>query len=316
MGLGAHTSASVGYSDNAPTVAVPSGAVAGDLFILVIQLGRDDVGNITWPAGFVEVASSARDSAVTITGMFAAIKVANGTESGNFVAATSFYQGWKAACAVISGFSAPEDDSSASATYGYSATATHTGEPVSTSQGGCGIVWMAATISTGGTPCVPSVTTPSGFSAPILVDFELGNSIALAFGIQASAGSASYSGQVDFGEVADGRVAYLITLALPPVDAPPEGAILEANVLGSATVTADLYAPGPVSGLAAQVLGSATVTAALTTAITLQASVLGRASVRAKLDGTGSTSIFLQSTAVQPLATGPWIPSPWFSSST
>lgn len=312
--VGTPTSASVGYSDNAPTVAVPAGAADGDLYVMVVRLASASV-TIDWPDGFDEVSTHAVETS-TVTSMRAAIKVATGSETGSFEAIASGYQSWQAACGVVTGFGGAEVDSSSFADYAYSAEVILTGGEITTSQANSGILWLAATGSTGGAACTPTVTPPAEIGDLLTIDFTNGGSITFGLGVQASAGSASYSGSVDFDEVADGRSGYLITLALPPVDAPPEGAILEANVLGSATVTADLYAPGPVSGLAAQVLGSATVTAALTTAITLQASVLGRASVRAKLDGTGSTSIFLQSTAVQPLATGPWIPSPWFSSST
>lgn len=314
MAVGATTGAYVNYSSNAPTVAVPAGAVAGDLYILAIlyQSGT----TITWPSGFTEVAASAVGGA---SGPIfrVAVKTAIGSESGNFVAAMGGWQKWSAICGVVTGFLAPEEDSSGAANNsGQMSSVALNGIEITTIGAGRQIIWFGATIGWGFVAGAATVTPPSGLSIDRADDTGTGLTMTMASGVKSSAGAATYSGTADFGAVTGSRSGLAITIALTPTSSPPAGAVLEANIQASATVTADLTTSAPFTSLAANAQASATVTADLTTGIALAANITARATVRAKLDGTGSTSIFLQSTAVQPLATGPWIPSPWFSSST
>lgn len=313
MAVGATTGAHVGYSDNAPTVAVPAGAVAGDLYVLAILYQSGNT--ITWPSGFTEVSSSA----VLVDGPIfrVALRTAAGSESGNFVASLSGWQKWSAICGVVSGFSATEDDSSGAANYNaYAPSVALNGVEITTTGAGRQIIWFGSTVDWGLSTGAATITLPSGLSIDREDDDGAGLVMVMASGVKSSAGAATYSGTADFGAVNGSRSGLVITLALTPTSSPPAGAVLEASIQSSATVTADLTTSAPFTSLAANAQASATVTADLTTGIALAANITARATVRAKLDGTGSTSIFLQSTAVQPLATGPWIPSPWFSSST
>lgn len=281
MGVGTTTSASVNYSDNAPTVAVPSGAVAGNLYVLAVEYMSS--ATITWPSGFTEVGASAYDSNIGAR-LRVAIRTATGTESGSFVCSLSSYSNWVATCTVVSGYSAPAEAVSANNTYAYTNSAAMTGASVTTTGANRMILWVGATGSAG-TASTVTYTAPTGLTKNATVDNGIGITMSVAYGVQASAGAATYSGTASFGATSDSRAGTIITLALAPSGG---AAALASSVTATSTATASLTVGAK---LAASVAALATVTAALTVGAKLSSSPVAVSTASASLQvGVGFAS--------------------------
>lgn len=312
MGVGLVTSALVTYSDNAPTVAVPGGAVAGDFFLLGIQCPPSVT--LTWPIGFTEATDFSEE--VNLGTLFrTALKSASGSESGDFVASMSGYGGWMAICAVVHGFNSTVGDGSGQSSYGYATSVSMTGGSVTTAGDGHLVVWVATTGAGGGQACTASVTQPSGMTLHDLQDAGNGSSICLASMVQATAGAATYSGSADFGAVSDSRDSNVITLTFAPASTPSPIALV-ANAVITTAATAVLTTGTPGASMAASAVIDTSATAVLTTGIRLVAHAAVTTRAHAKLLGSASPSPFVQSAFSPPIKPGPWSPTgPWFSSS-
>ena len=211
MAIGSITSAHVTYNDNAPTVAVPSGAVEGNVYALFWS-NLSHGATLTWPDGFTEVSDLAHEASFGVD-MRCALRAATGSESGSFTGSTTSWQHWRTVCAVITGVSATPDDAGGNGTYAYASSASLTGASITTTGADRVILWAAATLS-GGSAATPTLTPPAGLTTDTVIDFGNGSTIALADGTQASAGSATYSGSMGFGGVDDSRSGLILTIAL------------------------------------------------------------------------------------------------------
>ena len=194
--FGSITTAYVTYSDNAPSVAVPSGAAAGDVFIWVVQKGNGQT--ITPPAGFSALDTAGETSIGS--GIYTFAKTADGTESGNFTGSSSAYSSWVCICWVITGVSSTIVSHNANDTYaGYVATIPCSTGSLSSSSGDfIAGVFFATDV---GTTSTLSFTPPSGFTteniggSPIL---DLGNSRGVALAYKTSTGeTATYTADIN-----------------------------------------------------------------------------------------------------------------------
>lgn len=208
--VGAVTSALSSVSDQSPTVAVPAGASAGDLFLLIWH--RINAGSTcTWPSGFTEV-STAEDSNLGI-GMRVAIKTAVGNETGSFYGSTSGWQPWRAVCAVLKGVQPTLDASSALGGYAYSSVAPMNGAPITTTGPNRNILWIGSTWAASMAAETASVTPPSGTTQQYIADWNNGGIIVIATALQGAQGAQTYSGSAQFAS-ADSRSGLVSTLAL------------------------------------------------------------------------------------------------------
>lgn len=252
MAIGSITNAHVTYGDNAPTVAVPSGAVAGNVYAL-FWLNITHGATLTWPDGFTEVSDLAYE-ANSGADLRCALRVATGSESGSFTGSTTSWQSWRTICAVITGVSATPDDASGNGTYAYTSSASLTGASITTTGADRVILWAAATLL-GGSAATPTLTPPAGLTTDTVVDFGNGATIALADGTQASAGSATYSGSMGFGGVADSRSGLTLTIAL----AQSGGGGITGSLSGTlSSLTGSAAATLPITGAMAVTLGAIT----------------------------------------------------------
>ena len=194
--FGSITTAYVTYSDNAPSVAVPSGAAAGDVFIWVVQKGNGQT--ITPPSGFSALDTAGETSIGS--GIYTFAKTADGTESGNFTGLSSAYSSWFCICWVQTGVSSTMVSHNADDTYaGYvSVIPCSTGSLSSSSGDFIAGVFFATDV---GTTSTLSFTPPSGFTTeniggvPIL---DLGNSRGVALAYKTSPGeTAAYTADIN-----------------------------------------------------------------------------------------------------------------------
>lgn len=208
--IGSITANRTTVNDNAPTVAVPSGASVGDLFVLVWHF----IGSatVTWPAGFTDVGVTAYDANVSQYSK-AAIRVCDGSETGSFTGSTPQYERWETRCIVVKGASATPDAKSANATYQYSSTADFSGASITTTGASRTILFIAGTEAGGTATATGTAVPPSGFTTDESVDRGNGTFTMIAHGAQASAGAATYVGSATFGAVADSRGSAIIVLA-------------------------------------------------------------------------------------------------------
>ncbi len=208
--IGNITAAYSAVSDNAPTVAVPSGAVAGDIFVLVWDI--IGTGSVTWPSGFTEVSVYGNEANVHgVTRI--AIRTATGSESGSFSGTLSNYTAWEGRCIVVKGVNATPDANTVKNNYAYSTSSSLTGNAITTTGAGRFILWVGAGSSGGKLAATASITPPSGISIDSTVDRGNGEFITIGHGTQASAGTATYSGTASFGAVNDSRGNNTFTLA-------------------------------------------------------------------------------------------------------
>lgn len=208
--IGSITTNNSTVNDNAPSVAVPSGASAGDLYVLFWCNLLS--GTVTWPAGFTDIGVVANETNV-LGYMRAAVRTATGSESGSFTGSTANYQKWEARCVVVHGAQATPDVVSANSTYQYGSSSNLDGASITTTGAGRTILWAASAGSGSGAACTATVTPPSGLSTDSFTDRGNGATVAIAHGTQASAGAATYSGSASFGGVADSRGADILVLA-------------------------------------------------------------------------------------------------------
>ncbi len=310
MGVVSHRGNYVTYSDNAPSVDVPPGV--GTAYVLGIQC-LSSLG-VTWPDGFNEVPVFSEEVNLGME-LRAAIRVATGTESGTFDALLSGYSGWIAACALLDGVSTSLEDWSAKPTYVYSNTVPLTGDVITTTGPDRLILYLASGGTGSGAAGTAVVTPPAGLTVDRLVDRGNGSFIALASGVQATAGDATYTGSVDFGLGADSMGSNTITLVLTQVSA-PASVNLSANAVMTTSATAKLTTSATSGELAAHAVANTSATAKLTIGNRLVARAAVTTRARSRMVGTSNPSPFVQSAFSDPMPrSGPWMPTgPWFSS--
>lgn len=231
-------------NDNAPKVAVPAGASVGQLYCLVWSyLSSSSVP--AWPEGFTEVLAVQENTVLGYTRV--ALRVCDGTESGFFLGSTSSYQQWEARCFIIGGVQASPEDAKGFASYAYTSTAAATGASVTSGGAGRCALWIASSTSGGRTAATASVTPPAGFSPVSSIDRGDGTVLIIADST-IGAGSAAFSGSIDFGGVADSRGVTVSTLVFAPAGPQITGQPTDqiANAGASATFTAS--ASGATSG--------------------------------------------------------------------
>jgi hypothetical protein len=194
--FGSITSAYVTYSDNAPSVSVPSGAAAGDVFIWVVKKGNGEI--ITPPTGFYAL-DSAEETSIG-SGIYTFAKTADGTESGNFTGSSSAYSSWICLCWVTTGVSSTIVSHNANDTYaGYVSSVPCSTGSIASSSGDFIVGVFSATDA--GTTSTLSFVPPSGFTteniggSPIL---DLGNSRGVALAYKTSPGeTAAYTADIN-----------------------------------------------------------------------------------------------------------------------
>lgn len=310
MGVVSHRGNYVTYSDNAPSVDVPPGA--GTAYVLGIQCAPSHA--IAWPAGFTEVPVSSEEVNLGM-GLRAAIRPATGTESGTFVAELSGYGAWWVVCALVDGISTSLDDYSAKPAYVYSNTVALDGDQITTTGPDRLILFLASGGTGSGAAGTATVTPPAGLAIDRVVDRGNGSFIALASGVQASAGNATYTGSVDIGLGADSMGSNTITLAFAQATAPTP-VNLVANAVAITSASAVITTSSTSGALVANAAADTSAAAKLTMGNRLVAHAVATTRARARMAGAANPSPFMQSVFNNPMpSSGPWMPTgPWFSS--
>lgn len=211
MPIGNVTSAEVSFSDNAPTVPVPAGAVAGNRYIWAVL----NASLVTFPAGWTPLPASPTIDATLGSYLNVAVRTYDGTEGSDFLASSASYGQWMSVCAVIDGVGAGglEDSDMVGAFIGYITSGNPValnGPAVTVSAAGKQIIWIGSSGSSGVTATATNVQ-PAGFSAPVGSSPANGRTIFFSYLESASAGTPSYNGSTSF-NADDSRGAHVATL--------------------------------------------------------------------------------------------------------
>lgn len=232
--LGNATGTDFGGSVNTGTGTYPTGITAGDALIMLAVQQDTGATTVTWPSGFTEISiSPVVESTSFGICMRAAIKTATGSESGNFTINWSGFKGQCVSVIDLKGVTvSPLDTSVKAATSDpFGTTCTLTGTAIIPTNAGDCILFCGYTGSAGGTTTSTTFTPPAGLAGSFvgLAGGNVGQIIFYAVGVQASAGSHTYSGSVVFGGSGDSRDHLLFTLAFTTIPPSPATINLFAN---------------------------------------------------------------------------------------